>query len=56
MDSSLEKNRLSVERFALYHLLSDATLRASGNLAYLKLEKENIVLRDRVDSLQYVIC
>jgi len=56
MDSSLDENRLSVEQFALYHSLSDATLHAAGNLAYMKLEKENRVLRDRVNNLQCVIC
>ena len=55
MDFSLDENRLSVERFALYHSLSDATLRAAGNLAYLKLEKENLALRDKIDTLQCVI-
>lgn len=44
-----------MEQLALYHSLPDATLRAAGNLAYLKLEKENLALRDRVDTLQCVI-
>lgn len=52
MDPSLDERGLSVKQFTLYHSLPDATLRAAGNLAYLKLEKENLALRDRVNTLQ----
>lgn len=55
MDSPLDANRLSLEQIALVHSLSDATLRAADNPAYLRLEKENIALRDRVDKLQCVV-
>jgi hypothetical protein len=43
------------EHFALVHSLSDAALRTAANPAYLRLEKENITLRDRADNLQCVI-
>jgi hypothetical protein len=56
MNPSLDENRLSPDHFSLVHSLSDTTLRAAGNLAYLKLEKENLALRDRVDDLQCVFC
>jgi len=55
MNSTLDANRLSLEQIALVHSLSDATLCVAENPAYLKLEKENIALRDRVDDLQCVI-
>ena len=55
MGSPLDSNRLSLEQLALVYSLSDATLRAAGNPAYLKLEKENLALRDRIDNLQYAI-
>jgi len=55
MNSTLDANRLSLEQIALVHSLSDATLHAAENPAYLKLEKENIALRDQVDDLQCVI-
>lgn len=44
------------DQFSMVHSLSDTALRAAANMAYLKLEKENIALRDRVDNLQCVIC
>jgi hypothetical protein len=47
-------NQSSTEQFALIHSLSDTVLRAAANVAYLKLEKENWALRDRVDNLQCV--
>ena len=47
-------NHTSTENFTLIHSLSDTVLRAAANAAYLKLEKENRALRDRVDNLQYV--
>jgi len=56
MNSPLDTNPLTLEQLAVIRSLSDATLRAAGNPAYLKLEKENFVLRDRVDDLQCVIC
>jgi hypothetical protein len=44
-----------MEQLALVSSISDATLRAAGNPAYLNLEKENLALRNRVDDLQCVI-
>jgi len=44
MDSPLDANRLSLEQIALVYLLSDTTLCTAGNLAYLKLEKDNFAL------------
>jgi hypothetical protein len=55
MNSPFDANPLTMEQLAVIRSLSDATLRAAGNPAYLKLEKENLVLRDRVDALQFVI-
>jgi len=55
MDSPLDANRLSLEQIALVYSLSDTTLRTAGNPAYLKLEKDNFALRNRVDELQCVI-
>lgn len=49
-----QMNHTSTENFTLIHSLSDTVLRAAANAAYLKLEKENRALRDRVDNLQYV--
>lgn len=49
-----QMNHPSSEQFALIHSLSDTALRAAANVAYLKLEKENWALRDRVDNLQCV--
>jgi hypothetical protein len=49
-----QTNHPSTEIFSLIHSLSDTVLRAAANAAYLKLEKENLDLRDRVDNLQYV--
>jgi hypothetical protein len=51
-----DTNHLSLEQLGLVSSLSDATLCAAGNLAYLRLEKENLALCDRVDNLQCVIC
>jgi hypothetical protein len=45
----------SPQHYSLANLLSEEALRAAGNAAYLKLERENLALRDRVDSLQCVI-
>jgi hypothetical protein len=56
MNPPLDTDLLLPEQFSLVHLLSDTALRAAANLTYLKLEKENLALRDRVDNLQYVIC
>jgi hypothetical protein len=56
MNPSLDENCLSLDHFSLVHSLSDTTLRAAGNLAYLKLEKENLALRDQVDDLQCLFC
>ena len=55
MNSTLDANRLSLEQIALVHSLSDATLRAAENPVYLKLEKDNLALRDRVNNLQCVV-
>ena len=49
-----QANHPSMEKLSLIHSLSDTVLRAAANAAYLKLEKENRALRDRVDNLQYV--
>jgi hypothetical protein len=42
----LDSDCLSLEQIAVVCSLSDATLRAADNLAYVKLEKENIALHD----------
>ena len=55
MNSPLDANRLSLEQITLVHSLSDATLRAADNPAYLALEKENLALRARLDNLQCII-
>jgi len=55
MDSPLDANCLSLEQIALVYSLSDTTLRMAGNPAYLKLEKDNFALHNRVDELQCVI-
>jgi len=55
MNSPLDGNRLSLEQIALVYSLSDTTLCAAGNPAYLKLEKENFALRNQLDDLQCVI-
>lgn len=55
MTPHLDATHLAVERLVFAQSLSDITLHASGNLAYLKLEEENVALRGRVDQLQCVI-
>lgn len=55
MNSHLDANPITLEQLAAIRSLSDSTLRVAGNPAYLKLEKENLVLRDRVDGLQCVV-
>lgn len=55
MGLPLDGDLLLPEQFSLVHSLSDTALRTAANLAYLKLEKENLALRDRVDNLQCVI-
>jgi hypothetical protein len=52
----LDANHLSPQHFTLVHSLSGEVLRAAANQAYLKLEKENLALRDRLDNLQCVTC
>jgi hypothetical protein len=56
MNPPLDTDLLLLEQFSLVHLLSDTALCAAANLAYLKLEKENLALCDWVDNLQCVIC
>jgi len=55
MNSPLDGNCLSLEQIALVYLLSDTTLHVAGNLAYLKLEKENFALCNQLDDLQCII-
>ena len=40
------------QQLAFVHTLSEEDLRAAANQAYIKLEKEILALRDRVDHLQ----
>jgi hypothetical protein len=54
MNTTQGTDVLLPEQFSLVHSLSDTALRAASNRAYLKLEKENFALRDRVDKLQCV--
>ena len=55
MNAPLDSDLLLPEQYSLVQSLSDTTLRTAANRAYLKLEKENQALRDRVDTLQCVI-
>jgi hypothetical protein len=54
MHAPLDASHLSSQHYTLVHSLSGDVLRATGNKAYSKLEKENLALRDRVDGLQCV--
>jgi hypothetical protein len=56
MNPPLDADLLLPEQFSLVHSLLDTALRAGANPAYLKLEKENLALRDQVDNLQCIIC
>jgi hypothetical protein len=47
-------NHFSPQQLTFVHSLSKEDLLAAANRAYLKLEKEILTLRDRVDNLQCV--
>ena len=54
MHHPFDAGHLPTQHYNLVHSLSEEVLRSSGNKVYLRLEKENLTLRDRVDNLQCV--